>query len=278
MIELLLQAERLLSVGLLDKAEQLYRQVANADPKNSIAVVGLARVTLDRGDDEGALELARRAVSIDPENAAAQRLVARLEEVLEYRQSAESLLFDRAEAVSALQAEVAAEVAAEVRAVPGGDAPVETSGAAAAVEPDDAEGATGAGDAAESAGAAGAEPADAEAGPNDIPAPGTSTPPTTADPIGDVTIAGEPVAVPPTPAAPPVTTEPSPASPSPTPLNAGPADPPWADVKVPEPEPAPPPPAVEPQVPYIPPSTSATAGDGAQTGILAYLERLFRRR
>ena len=116
MIELLLQAERLLSVGLLDKAEQLYRQVANADPKNSIAVVGLARVTLDRGDDEGALELARRAVSIDPENAAAQRLVARLEEVLEYRQSAESLLFDRAEAVSALQAEVAAEVAAEVRA------------------------------------------------------------------------------------------------------------------------------------------------------------------
>ena len=122
MIELLLQAERLLSVGLLDKAEQLYRQVANADPKNSIAVVGLARVTLDRGDDEGALELARRAVAIDPENAAAQRLVARLEEVLEYRQSSESLLFDRAEAVSALQAEVAAEVAAEVGAVPAGDA------------------------------------------------------------------------------------------------------------------------------------------------------------
>ena len=279
MIELLLQAERLLSVGLLDKAEQLYRQVANADPKNSIAVVGLARVTLDRGDDEGALELARRAVAIDPENAAAQRLVARLEEVLEYRQSAESLLFDRAEAVSALQAEVAAEVAAEVGAVPGGDAPVETSGDAAAVGPDDAEGATGAGGTAESAGAAGAEPADAEAGPNDGPAPGTSTPPAAADPIGDAEVAGEPVAAPPTPAAPPVTTEPSPASPSPTPLNAGPADPPWADVKVPEPEPAPPPPAVEPQVPYIPPSTSATAGDGAaQTGILAYLERLFRRR
>ena len=164
MIELLLQAERLLSVGLLDKAEQLYRQVANADPKNSIAVVGLARVTLDRGDDEGALELARRAVAIDPENAAAQRLVARLEEVLEYRQSAESLLFDRAEAVSALQAEVAAEVAAEVGAVPGGDAPVETSGDAAAVGQDDAEGATGAGGTAESAGTAGAEPAEAEAG------------------------------------------------------------------------------------------------------------------
>ncbi|TFG67155.1 MAG: hypothetical protein E4H24_06925, partial [Thermomicrobiales bacterium] len=82
MIELLLQAERALSVGLLDRAETLYRQVATADPQNSIAVVGLSRVALDRGDDLESLELARRALAIDPENAAAQRMVARLEEVL----------------------------------------------------------------------------------------------------------------------------------------------------------------------------------------------------
>jgi outer membrane biosynthesis protein TonB len=85
MIEPLLAAERALSVGLLDRAENLYRQVAAADPLNSIAVVGLARVALDRGDEDRALELSRRALAIDPENAAAVRMVARLEEVMVFR-------------------------------------------------------------------------------------------------------------------------------------------------------------------------------------------------
>ena len=85
MIELLLQAERALSVGLVDQAERMYRQVAAADPQNSIAVVGLARVALERADDAGALRMARRALGIDPENVAAVRLVARLEEVMTYR-------------------------------------------------------------------------------------------------------------------------------------------------------------------------------------------------
>jgi thioredoxin-like negative regulator of GroEL len=85
MIEVLLQAERALSVGLLDRAESLYQQVAESDPRNSIAVVGLARVTLERGDDAGALTIARRALAVDPENAAAQRMVQRLEEVIGYR-------------------------------------------------------------------------------------------------------------------------------------------------------------------------------------------------
>jgi thioredoxin-like negative regulator of GroEL len=85
MIELLLQAERAMSVGLIDRAEALYIQVSEADPQNSIAVVGLARVALERGDEAGALSLARRALVIDAENAAAARMVERLEEVLRYR-------------------------------------------------------------------------------------------------------------------------------------------------------------------------------------------------
>lgn len=82
MIELLLEAERALSMGRADRAELLYRQVAAADPRNSIAVVGLARVALERADDPGALVMARRALAIDGHNVAAQRLVQRLEEVL----------------------------------------------------------------------------------------------------------------------------------------------------------------------------------------------------
>lgn len=85
MIELLLQAEGALSVGLFDRAEALYQQVIGADPRNSIAVVGLARVALERSDEVGALTLARRSLAIDPENNAAQRMVQRLEEVLRAR-------------------------------------------------------------------------------------------------------------------------------------------------------------------------------------------------
>jgi hypothetical protein len=85
MMELLVEAERYLSHGLLDHAERLFRQVADADPKSSIAAVGLARVALERGDDGTAYAFGRRALAIDPENPAAHHLVLRLEEVVRGR-------------------------------------------------------------------------------------------------------------------------------------------------------------------------------------------------
>ena len=85
MIELLLQAEGALGLGLLERAEQIYWQAIARDPQNAIAVVGLARVAIERGDERTALAFGRRALDIDPENAVARRLTARLEEVLAYR-------------------------------------------------------------------------------------------------------------------------------------------------------------------------------------------------
>jgi thioredoxin-like negative regulator of GroEL len=82
MIEPLLEAERNLNMGLLDHAERLFAQVVEHDPRNAIAVVGLARVAIERGDDRRAHALARQALAIDPENVAAVRLEARLVEVL----------------------------------------------------------------------------------------------------------------------------------------------------------------------------------------------------
>ncbi len=85
MIEVLLQAERALAVGLVDQAERLYAQAAAADPRSSIAVVGLARVALERGDEPRAWQLARQALQVDPENVAARRLAERLEEIWAFR-------------------------------------------------------------------------------------------------------------------------------------------------------------------------------------------------
>jgi tetratricopeptide (TPR) repeat protein len=75
MIERLLAADAALERGETDVAERLYRQVVDADPRNAIALVGLARVAQGRGDPDSARELATRALAIDPDEAAARRLV-----------------------------------------------------------------------------------------------------------------------------------------------------------------------------------------------------------
>ena len=79
MIERLLAADAALDRGDLEIAHRLFAQVADADPRNAIAVVGLARVAARRQAPEHARELARRALDIDPDEAAALRLLDELE-------------------------------------------------------------------------------------------------------------------------------------------------------------------------------------------------------
>jgi len=85
MIELMLEAERAMGIGLIDNAERLYRQVVAIDPKNSIAMTGLARVALERGDQSGAYTLARRALALDPDNPIASHLAMRMAEQMRNR-------------------------------------------------------------------------------------------------------------------------------------------------------------------------------------------------
>jgi len=84
-IEILLQAERELTMDRLDQAERLYWQAIEADPRNAIAVVGLARVAIERADDRTAYAFAVQALGLDPEDAVALRLEARLAEVMAAR-------------------------------------------------------------------------------------------------------------------------------------------------------------------------------------------------
>jgi thioredoxin-like negative regulator of GroEL len=79
MIERLLAAEAALSREELDHAQRLFDQVVEADPRNAMAVVGLARVLARRGDTDAARELLAHALEIDPDEAAAGRLLRELD-------------------------------------------------------------------------------------------------------------------------------------------------------------------------------------------------------
>lgn len=79
MIERLLAADGALARDELDHAERLFGQVADADPRNAIALVGLARIASRRGDRDGARGHLDRALEIDPDEAAARRLLDELD-------------------------------------------------------------------------------------------------------------------------------------------------------------------------------------------------------
>jgi hypothetical protein len=79
MFELLLQADKALANGSLDQAEKTYWQLIELDPTNAIAVAGLARVSMERGDDRLARTFASRALGIDPDSIAARKVLESLD-------------------------------------------------------------------------------------------------------------------------------------------------------------------------------------------------------
>ncbi len=82
MIERLLAADEALARDDLETAAKLFGQVAEADPRNAIAAVGLGRVAAGRDDAQEARVWFLRALEIDPDEAAAKRLLAALEREL----------------------------------------------------------------------------------------------------------------------------------------------------------------------------------------------------
>jgi tetratricopeptide (TPR) repeat protein len=82
-----IQADRLLVYGLLDQAERLYEEVLANEPQNVEAAFGLARVALERGDEQLAYERCQRAVSINPRFDDAVRLEQRLAEIIATRRT-----------------------------------------------------------------------------------------------------------------------------------------------------------------------------------------------
>jgi hypothetical protein len=79
MFELLLQADKAIAGGFLDQAEKTYWQLIELDPTNAIAVAGLARISMERGDERMARTFAERALTIDPDSILARRLLVSIE-------------------------------------------------------------------------------------------------------------------------------------------------------------------------------------------------------
>lgn len=85
--EKLAAADRLLLYDLHDQAEATYAELLAEVPTSSEAMFGLARVALERGDEQLAHERVAAAVRLNPRNDDAQRLLSRLTEILAARQS-----------------------------------------------------------------------------------------------------------------------------------------------------------------------------------------------
>jgi tetratricopeptide (TPR) repeat protein len=74
--ELFIEANKFRLLGNLEKASELLRELLQKDRKNHAAAYELARILADQNDNREALNLARQATSIEPQNVWYQRFLA----------------------------------------------------------------------------------------------------------------------------------------------------------------------------------------------------------
>ncbi len=72
-------AEALFKTGEIDQAEREYDAVLKIEPHNARALVGLSRIKLQHGDDDGAVALLREAVSHHPDSRSGTSLLAQIQ-------------------------------------------------------------------------------------------------------------------------------------------------------------------------------------------------------
>ncbi|MEP6960453.1 MAG: tetratricopeptide repeat protein [Acidobacteriota bacterium] len=79
------------AAGNVDGASKAFEKALATDAENEDALVGMAAILADRGDNAGATEMFRRAALKNPSAASLQRLAAGYEQVKEYALAAETI-------------------------------------------------------------------------------------------------------------------------------------------------------------------------------------------
>ena len=97
----LAKADKHLQAGRHGEALKAYRKILDGDPENAAAYRGLASLSLTLGKPDTAAGLILHALSIDPDNSAAQKIFSRLLGELETPQAVASLYFEHSQDLKA---------------------------------------------------------------------------------------------------------------------------------------------------------------------------------